>query len=102
MNHPISILLDELEAALRAQGAWQDAAPSEQDLRSQQPFAVDTLAPEQWLQWIFIPKIKYLIATNTTLPSGFEMKPYFEQVWNQQPGMQSVIDIVGRIDRECT
>ncbi len=49
-------LLDELEVRLRAAQLWQATPPSSQALVSQEPFAVDTLLPHEWLQWIFLPR----------------------------------------------
>ncbi len=46
-------LLDELEVRLRAAQLWQATPPSSQALVSQEPFAVDTLLPHEWLQWSF-------------------------------------------------
>ncbi len=55
-------LLDELEVRLRAAQLWQATPPSSQALVSQEPFAVDTLLPHEWLQWIFLPKMQQAIA----------------------------------------
>lgn len=93
-------LLEELERELQALGLWQTESPTLKQLSSREPFSVDILTPQQWLQWIFIPKMGALIEANHGLPSGFEVTPYFEQVWQQQPGYANVLTILQRIDQE--
>ncbi|WP_059120238.1 YqcC family protein [Vibrio sp. MEBiC08052] len=92
--------LNELEGCLKMLQLWQDKPPSVQDLSSQQPFAVDTLLPQQWLQWIFIPQMRQRIAA-ATVPSGFEMTPYFIEAWRDNPGYQSVIATLIKIEEHC-
>ena len=50
-----------IERELRVLGWWQEQAPSAEALASQEPFCVDTLTFEQWLQWIFLPRMKQLL-----------------------------------------
>lgn len=102
MSHFTEIhdLLHDLEETLIQLNRWDDVHPGEEALLSQVPFAVDTLAPQQWLQWIFIPRMHRAIQLGT-LPSGFSMAPYFEECWKDQSGMQPVVDIVKLIDRVC-
>ncbi|WP_047045554.1 YqcC family protein [Vibrio mexicanus] len=93
-------LLVTLEQTLNDQGLWQVEAPSDEALASQQPFAVDTLQPEQWLQWIFIPKMTYLCRSEAPLPRGFSVTPYFEQVWLEAP-KPAVLKVLNQIDEVC-
>ncbi|MDW6092274.1 YqcC family protein [Vibrio rhizosphaerae] len=92
---------NELEACLKMRQLWQDTPPSAQALSSQQPFAVDTLLPEQWLQWVFIPQMRQRIATAASVPSGFEMTPYFIEAWRDNPNYQPVIRILMKIEAHC-
>ena len=53
----IAAQLIDLEAALRQLDLWSDAPPSQEALRSEQPFAMDALEFEEWLQFIFLPGV---------------------------------------------
>ena len=75
-----SDLLFELEELLKAAGMWSAVTPSQEALASQQPFACDTLAFEQWLQFIFIPRLQALLKTNT-LPPTMQIQPMAEVTW---------------------
>lgn len=70
-------LLD-IEAALRQLGLWAAEPPPPDALRSEQPFAVDTLRFEQWLQFIFIPRIRFLIDNDQPLPGRCGIAPMAE------------------------
>ncbi len=54
--------LDLLVAEIKAAQLWEQAPPSAEKLMSTEPFCVDTLTFEQWLQWVFIEKLRQLIA----------------------------------------
>lgn len=71
--------LIELENVLIQQGLWQSELPSPEALASTQPFAIDTLTLPQWLQFIFIPKMRALLETGASIPSGFAITPYAEE-----------------------
>lgn len=55
--------MNQLETALKKSQLWDDEQPSLEQLSSCEPFCVDTLRFEQWLQWIFIPKMSQIVAT---------------------------------------
>ncbi|MCL9782774.1 YqcC family protein [Vibrio sp. S4M6] len=98
-HEKLSELLTRLELELNAAQLWQERAPTMDKLASQQPFAIDTLDAHEWLQWIFIPKMRELLKNEQTLPSGMAISPYFEQVWLDKPHLNLVISILQDIDR---
>lgn len=95
----IFTLLQQLEEALRASGAWQDSAPDVQALQSTQPFAIDTLAPHEWLQWIFVPRMQQMIEQQMTLPAGFTLSPYFEEAWKERQEFAAVMQVLYQLDK---
>jgi len=64
--------LEQLETVMEQEGVWPKKMPAEQDLNnameSAVPFAVDCLAFENWLAFIFIPKMRILLKQETPLP----------------------------------
>ena len=74
----VDILL-ELEAEMRELDWWEDAKPPAKALASQQPFCVDQLAFEQWLQWIFLPRMIDIIETGQPLPTQSAIFVYAEE-----------------------
>lgn len=83
---------------MRKGGLWQSVAPSQEKLASRQPFAIDTLTPEEWLHWVFIVRMREMINTQQPLPVGFEISPYFEQAW-QTGEHQALLALISDIDK---
>lgn len=57
----INDALNTLESELIRVDLWSDEPPTPEQLASREPFGVDTMTFEQWLQWIFIPKLREMI-----------------------------------------
>ncbi|MFW9270191.1 YqcC family protein [Pseudomonas sp. D2-30] len=75
-----------IERELRVQGWWSDVSPSAEALASVEPFAVDTLDFEQWLQWIFLPRMKAILENDLPLPNASGILAMAEMVYAQRPG----------------
>lgn len=74
-----------IERELQVQGWWSDASPSKQALASTVPFAVDTLSFEQWLQWIFLPRMRLIIERGQPLPNASGILVMAETVFVDRP-----------------
>lgn len=92
-------LLEKLVTVLQENGFWEAKPPSAEALSSSQPFAIDTLRCEQWLQWIFIPKLSHLIAMNMPLPAAFEISPYVEEAMKEAKGQAAILAVTRELDQ---
>jgi uncharacterized protein YqcC (DUF446 family) len=89
-----------IEAELRLLGWWADTPPSAQALASEQPFAVDSMAFEQWLQWLFLPRMQQLLASGGALPSTCGIQPMAEMVLVDRASQaRSLLVRLGEFDR---
>ncbi|AWY41207.1 pseudouridine synthase [Pseudomonas putida] len=70
-----------IERELRLQGWWDEVSPSVEALSSVEPFSVDTLDFEQWLQWIFLPRMKAILEQNLPLPNASGIQEMAEMVF---------------------
>lgn len=99
----ISALLIDLECELRRLNAWQEELPPVEALSSTQPFAVDTLSFTQWLQFIFIPKIKLLVDNEGALPQKCDIAPMAEEYFRGQSlPARALIQTLEEIDQVIT
>lgn len=71
-------LLAGVERALRDIGCWETVAPPAEALASEIPFCHDTLAFTQWLQWIFLPRLRALLEGGLALPNACAVAPIAE------------------------
>lgn len=106
MDERASQVADQLlliERELRQLGWWQSEAPSAEALASQTPFCVDTLAFEQWLQWILLPRMKVLLESDAPLPAVSGIKAMAEMAYREQPvKVRGLLDALGEFDRVLT
>ena len=75
----IAAQLIDLEAALRQLDLWSDKQPSHEALSSEQPFAMDSLEFEEWLQFIFLPTIYDVLESGRALPERCAIAPMAEE-----------------------
>ncbi|MCW8995279.1 MAG: YqcC family protein [Psychromonas sp.] len=98
-RHLLLQLLNNLQGELRKQGLWQADKPSELSLNSTLPFAIDTLTFTQWLQFIFIVKINYLLEFSLPLPESISVLPMAKEYFKDQDvNSTEITAIIGRID----
>ncbi len=75
----IADVLLEVEASLRTHGKWDESSPADSELNSTTPFCLDTLKFEQWLQWIFLPRMKDTLEQTKPLPAQSAIFEYAEE-----------------------
>ncbi len=93
-------LLKALEKEMRVQGRWENQPPAAAALQSTEPFAVDTLGFDQWLQWILVPRMHELLATQMPLPASCAIAPMAEEVYGKDdPGGARIVLIIADIDQ---
>ncbi len=85
-------LLDAIERELRALDLWEAVPPAPAALESGQPFCYDTLEANQWLQWVFLPRMRALIAAGAPLPTTCHVAEYLEEFYRE-----SGLPVVGLI-----
>ena len=103
MDARLPLLADQLlliERELRALGMWSAEAPSAQALASQQPFCVDTLDFEAWLQWLFLPRMKQLLEAAGPLPDASGIRPMAEERYRgREREVAALLAALGEFDR---
>ncbi|MGX9461006.1 YqcC family protein [Shewanella sp. A14] len=90
--------LIKLEQLLKDSQLWSEQPPTTLALASSAPFACDTMAFEQWLQFIFIPKMTEIIVQEHPLPTNMALAPMAEQVWQNMAHYHDVICLLRRFD----
>lgn len=94
----LASLLAQLQQTLEQQGLWQLQPPSAEALASTEPFCVDTLCFDQWLQWAMVPRFRALIDAGMALPASCNIAPYAEEAL---PGQPEIVALVLQIDQLC-
>ncbi len=74
--------LMDIEKELRELRLWESEMISEEALASTQPFAVDTMTFPQWLQFIFLPRMYFMLNEQLPLPGNCGIAPMAEQYFS--------------------
>lgn len=74
----VAEILIDIEKELRELRLWEAEMLSQEALMSEQPFAVDTMTFPQWLQFIFLPRMYFLIDQQAPLPASCSIAPMAE------------------------
>lgn len=101
INQPLLSLLNDLELELKAQALWSTQQPTQAQLSSQVPFAADVMPFEQWLQFIFITRLKQMIEHSEPLPKSMAISPMGEIVFaEKQPKLQVMLHAIDNLFAE--
>ena len=96
-------LAEGLVTLLRQSGYAVDVVhdgASAEALASQQPFCVDTLDFEAWLQWLFLPRMKQLLEMAGPLPAASGIRPMAEERYRgRESEVQALLVALGEFDR---
>jgi uncharacterized protein YqcC (DUF446 family) len=60
--------IDEIEAEIKRIGYWSTEPLPEAAYQFQAAFAMDTMTFVQWLQFVFIPRVRDILAKQGTFP----------------------------------
>jgi uncharacterized protein YqcC (DUF446 family) len=78
VTHQLADLILAIEAEMRCISLWEQLRPEEEALSSLVPFCHDTLTFHQWLQWVFLPKMKIVVETGDDFPTSSDIHPLAE------------------------
>jgi len=74
----ISNVLLQIESELRLAALWEQDSPPTAALASTIPFCFDTLEFHQWLQWVFLPRMREVVEGTRPWPLSSDIFPIAE------------------------
>jgi len=77
---------------------WSNFTPSAAALQSKLPFSLGVLSFEQWLQFVFIPKMFELVRSESKFPDNVNILPMAEQSLGVADDRSRVIELIKQID----
>jgi|AntDeeMetagen681_2_1112603.scaffolds.fasta_scaffold12785_2 uncharacterized protein YqcC (DUF446 family) len=97
--HALADALLAIEQAMRKADFWHRDLPTPAAMASRVPFCADTLAFSQWLQFVFIARMRTLLETNAALPQASAIAPLAEETLDERPGKQTLVRCLARFDQ---
>lgn len=98
MRQQIQQHLDQLQQVMQEMALWQTVPPTEEAFLSQQPFAIDYLSANEWLQWIFIPRMRALCESYQPLPRKIAVTPYVEEALKETRSLTQLLYPIKQIE----
>lgn len=79
---------------------WHTEAPTPAAMASRTPFCADTLAFTEWLQFIFVPRMRELIENDGPLPAASGIGVMAEaKLTGDSAAERRVIEVLAAFDR---
>lgn len=100
MHNELLTHLQQLEMELQAQRLWSATAPTPKALESTMPFMYDTMQLHEWLQWVFLPRLRALIDAKGNLPHQSHIHPLAEHEWEKRTDFDKrpLLLVLSRVD----
>lgn len=67
--HRIAEIVLTIELEMRRNDLWSKEVPTPEAMASRQPFCCDTLDFREWLQYIFLPRMRHILENGDPLPN---------------------------------
>lgn len=96
--HRAADLMLHLEQAMRTAGLWQQQPPTPAAMASRTPFCADTLAFTEWLQFIFLPRMRQLIEQDQSLPQSSSIAVMAEEALPEVSGKATILATLRAFD----
>ena len=74
-----------IEMELRQLGLWEIERPPADAFQSTEPFCLDTLTFTQWVQFVFLERMKLIVENDHPLPAVSGIAPMAEEYFRGRP-----------------
>jgi len=85
-------------AAMKRAGAWDVARPADAALVDTGAFGARTMAFEQWLRWIFVPRVEASIASGGPWPGASQVAMQAQREADTNPTVAALVDALDAFD----
>ena len=99
MHQQTRLHLQHLQHTMTHLALWQSTPPNAEAFLSEQPFALDTMQPTEWLQRIFIPRMYALLESQAPLPSQIAISPYLEEALKEEDYLAELLIPIIEIEK---
>jgi uncharacterized protein YqcC (DUF446 family) len=97
LQQKISQYADEIESEMRRIGMWQTQPLRPEQMTFKQAFAMDTMAFSQWLQFIFLPRVREAVASNS-FPKGSSVGAQAVREFDGDPKANQLVMLLSEFD----
>jgi uncharacterized protein YqcC (DUF446 family) len=94
----VAAKLAEIESEMKRMGLWQSEPLRPEQYEFRQAFAMDTMAFSQWLQFIFVPRVRGIIAAGGQFPSKSQVGAQAVREFDTLPEADKLMSLLSEFD----
>jgi uncharacterized protein YqcC (DUF446 family) len=94
----IQAKITEIEHEMKRIGYWQNDPLRPEQYQFRMAFALDTMAFSQWLQFIFIPRVKNLLETGEKFPPDSDNAAQAVREFDGDDEAQGLVALLSEFD----
>ena len=89
---------DEIEREMKRAGLWQDKPLAPEQYNFTRAFGMDTMSYDQWLQFVFLPRVREIISTEGTFPASSSVGAQAVREFDGYPKAEALITLLCEFD----
>lgn len=98
LHHRAAAAADAIEAELKRTGRWSSTRPHPEDFVDMGPFGMNTLAPEQWLQFVLLPRVRQVVASKGEFPADSAVAAWASRNFDGDPDASALVRLLAEFD----
>jgi len=89
---------DRIEAEMRRVGLWQETPLPDEAYEFEKAFGMDTMTFTQWLQFVFVPRVRELVDSEGEFPSSSQVGVQAFRELDGQPEANGLVILLSEFD----
>jgi len=90
---------DEIEQEMKRVGLWQEKPLAPEQYNFTSAFGMDTMSFDQWLQFVFLPRVREIISTRSKFPVSSSVGAQAVREFDGYPNAERLITLLSEFDR---
>jgi uncharacterized protein YqcC (DUF446 family) len=95
----VAAKLDEIEEEMKRIGLWQEKPLAPEQYNFTSAFAMDTMSYDQWLQFIFVPRVRGTISASGKFPASSSVGAQAVREFDTVPNAARLVTLLSEFDR---
>ena len=97
LRHSVAAQFDRIEEEMRTSGLWQSGPLRPEQFKFSRAFAMDTMTFLQWLQFVFVPRVREAVAGDS-LPTSSDVGAQAVREFDAVPAASRLTSLLSDFD----
>ena len=91
-------IAQRLQTAMTVLGRWSEAALDPDRLVDMGAFGMNTLAPEEWIQFVLVPRLRDIATSDGDLPGSSNTAAWATRQFDGDPAADPIVELLRELD----